>query len=249
MFKGLSIFRQHFVGLEGQYILIGGAACDMLMSRVAYPFRATRDMDIVLCVEALTPEFGRRFWDFIRQGGYQAQERADGTRRFYRFRRPTSSGYPDMLELFSKRPDAFMDTPLEHLTPIPLPDAVSSLSAILLDDDYYSLMLANRVVQEGVSLLSPEALIVLKAKAWMDLLERRAYGEHVDSRDVKKHRNDVLRLCALLVPGHRIELPGMVAHDMKEFLHRLAISGGELRQLGLRGNPAEFIGLLEGLFG
>ncbi len=204
MIKGLDLFRKHFSGMENQYILIGGAACDVQMSLTPFPFRATHDLDIVLCVEALTAEFGRRFWDFIRLGGYRIQEKSDGTGNFYRFRNPASEGYPDMLELFARRPDVFVDADLHGLTPIPLFEEVSSLSAILLDDDYYSLMLSNRMIQDGVSLLTPAALIVLKAKAWMDLSERRGRGEHVDSRDVKKHRNDVLRLSTMLSPDARI---------------------------------------------
>ena len=36
-------------------------------------------------------------------------------------------------------------------------------------------------------------LIPFKAKAWMDLTDRRAAGEHVDSKNIKKHKNDVFR--------------------------------------------------------
>lgn len=34
-------------------------------------FRATRDLDMVLIVEALTPEFGEKFWKFIVDGKYR----------------------------------------------------------------------------------------------------------------------------------------------------------------------------------
>ncbi|MDD3898415.1 MAG: tyrosine-type recombinase/integrase, partial [Syntrophomonadaceae bacterium] len=47
-----------------QYAIIGGTACDLLMSEDGLDFRATRDIDIVLIVESLTPEFGKiRFHD------------------------------------------------------------------------------------------------------------------------------------------------------------------------------------------
>ena len=249
MIKGLDVFREHFAGMEEQYILIGGAACDVQMSHTPFPFRATHDLDIVLCVEALTANFGRRFWEFMRLGGYQMQEKGDGTRKFYRFRNPVSARYPDMIELFARRPDVFGETELHGLAPIPLPEDVSSLSAILLNDDYYSLMLANRVVQEGVSLLTPAALIVLKAKAWMDLSDRRARGERVDSRDVKKHRNDVFRLTALISPDMRMELPGVVNDEMRAFLHRLTIERKDLEQLGIHREPNDILQLLAGLLG
>ena len=65
-----------------------------------------------------------------------------------------------------------------------------------------------------------QALIVLKAKARMDLSERRERGEHVDSRDVKKHRSDVLRLCTMLPPDARIVVPEAIAVEMEVFLQR-----------------------------
>lgn len=31
-------------------------------------------------------------------------------------------------------------------------------------------------------------------KAWLDLSERKAAGEDIDSKNIKKHKNDVFRL-------------------------------------------------------
>ena len=42
MVKGLEIFRQHFRDYADRYLLIGGAACDLVMSAAALPFRATK---------------------------------------------------------------------------------------------------------------------------------------------------------------------------------------------------------------
>ena len=52
-------------------MLIGGAACDILFARNEGQFRATRDLDMVLIVEALTSEFGEKFWEFIEDGKYR----------------------------------------------------------------------------------------------------------------------------------------------------------------------------------
>ena len=71
MVKGLDIFREYFAGFEDQYVLIGGAACDILFASNAGQFRATRDLDIVLIVESLTKAFGERLWEFIKSGNYQ----------------------------------------------------------------------------------------------------------------------------------------------------------------------------------
>jgi len=88
--QGLRRFREHFAGHEASYALIGGAGCDVLFGRAGLPFRATRDFDIVLCVEVVSSEFAMVFAGFLEAGGYQARERSTGRREFYRCKR--SSG-------------------------------------------------------------------------------------------------------------------------------------------------------------
>ena len=61
MVKGLDTFQKYFADYEEQYVLIGGAACDILFESNEVNFRATRDLDMVLIVEALTPKFGEKF--------------------------------------------------------------------------------------------------------------------------------------------------------------------------------------------
>lgn len=53
--RGIDKFRERFAGHEGEYVLIGGGACDLLFGEVGQDFRATKDLDLVLLVEALTP--------------------------------------------------------------------------------------------------------------------------------------------------------------------------------------------------
>ena len=70
MVRGLNIFRAWFADHADQYILIGGTAAALTMEEAGLEFRATKDLDIVLHVEALTPEFGQAFWSFIEAGAY-----------------------------------------------------------------------------------------------------------------------------------------------------------------------------------
>lgn len=42
MVTGIDRFRAHFTGHEHQYVLIGGAACELLMGEVGLDFRATK---------------------------------------------------------------------------------------------------------------------------------------------------------------------------------------------------------------
>jgi hypothetical protein len=59
--RGLSIFQEWFKGFEDQYVLIGGTAALISMTEAGLPFRGTKDLDIVLHVEVLTPAFGQKF--------------------------------------------------------------------------------------------------------------------------------------------------------------------------------------------
>lgn len=140
MVTGFESFKRWFSEYSEQYTIIGGTACDLLMSEEGMDFRATRDIDIVLIVESLTPQFGERFWSYIRDAGYEHRNKSTGEPQFYRFTNPKSRDYPYMIELFSRRADAIALSDDAVLTPLPLDHEISSLSAILLDDAYYQFL-------------------------------------------------------------------------------------------------------------
>ena len=138
MVNGLDIFKEYFKGYEEQYVLIGGTACDIMFESNDLSFRATKDLDMVLVASALTSEFGKRIWNFINDGGYRNKVTSQGKPQFYRFDKPEKKDYPKMLELFARTETDL--TVFNGLTPVHIDDDVSSLSAILLDDDYYVLL-------------------------------------------------------------------------------------------------------------
>lgn len=238
MVKGIDRFKAYFRDYTDQYVLIGGAACDISFGSNNAEFRATRDLDVVLIAEALTREFGQRFWEFIRDGGYQNRAKSSGASQFYRFDKPTQEGFPAMIELFARTEYILEDG--AELTPIHIDDSISSLSAILLNDSYYDALLRGRDVIDGFSILRHSWLIPFKAKAWLDLNERNRRGEHVDSRNLKKHRNDIIRMAAELVL-ERCELPEEVKSDMANFIEEMNVTDQEIRNLKLREVKAEDI--------
>ncbi len=219
MVRGLDTFREYFRDFENQYVLIGGAACDILFASNAGQFRATRDLDVVLIVEALTPEFGEKFWKFIEAGQYRNKATSTGKPQFYRFDKPEKEAYPKMIELFSRTDFELKE--MDGLTPIHIDDEVSSLSAILLNEDYYNVLLAGKVLIQELSVLRPEYLILFKAKAYLDLRDRKQKGENVDSRDIQKHKNDILRIAVEFVLENVSTLPTTVINDMEQFISRL----------------------------
>ena len=68
---GLDLFKERFAKFTSNYVLIGGAACYIYEDINAQVPRATKDLDIILVVEVLAPEFGREFWNFVRDGEYE----------------------------------------------------------------------------------------------------------------------------------------------------------------------------------
>lgn len=58
---GLDTFAEHFKQFNDQYIVIGGAACDDHFKEQGLEFRATKDIDLILVVEALNDLFIAHF--------------------------------------------------------------------------------------------------------------------------------------------------------------------------------------------
>jgi hypothetical protein len=241
MVKGLEIFREHFRNYADRYVLIGGAACDIAMTGAGLEFRATKDLDIVLYVEALDAAFVLAFWEFVRAGGYEVQEKSTGEKQFYRFQKPTNADYPFMLELFSRQPDVLQVAEGSHLTPLPLEEDISSLSAILLDNEYYAFIREGSIEADGVPTVGAARLIALKARAWLDLTERQKRGEKIDSKTIKKHKNDVFRLFQILDPANDPAAPETVKRDIREFITRMRDEDVDLKALGIRGATRELI--------
>ena len=249
--RGLDVFGAAFSAYREQFVLIGGVASWLTMDEAGQPFRATKDLDIVLVIEALNSEFVSAFWGFVRDGGYKLRQIGDidGKRPvFYRFQNPENEAYPAQLELFSRSPDGIDHPEDATLTPIPTDESVSSLSAILLDDTYYYFLLGGRQSNEQLTFIGADRLIPLKAHAWLDLSARKAAGEQVDSRNIKKHRNDALVLSGQLTDDP-IELPESIQNDMRAFLQRLAQEEIDLKSIGLKGTLGSYIERLELNFG
>lgn len=203
MVNGFTKFKEKFQGFENQYVIIGGTACDLIMENEELPFRATKDVDIVLIVESITAEFGRQFWKYVKEAGYEHLNKSTGNAQFYRFTSPKSKEYPYMIEIFSRNPDFIILEDDAVLTPLPIDDEISSLSAILLNEAYYELLKTGQMM--------------------------------VDSKNIKKHKNDVFRLAQLITASTRQVLSPEIAEDMKKFLSEIADETVDLKSLGIRG--------------
>ncbi|HNZ53542.1 MAG TPA: hypothetical protein PLD55_06045 [bacterium] len=241
MVKGLSIFRKYFENYTENFVVIGGTACFLSMENAGVPFRVTKDIDIVLLIEAIDTPFVETIWKFIKEGGYQVREKESGKKQLYRFLKPENTDYPFMIEFFSRKPDMLQISGSSTVTPVPTDEAVSSLSAILLDDDYYQFIRSGKIILEGIPSVRPEHLIPLKAKAFLDLSERREKGESIDSRDISKHRNDIFRLTMIADPEFKADIPEKISDDMNIFIEKMNLETVDLKTLGIKGISKELL--------
>lgn len=239
MVHGLEKFKEYFRDHTNQYVFIGGTACDILMEELGAPFRATKDLDIVFIIEALDSSFGETFWKFIEDGGYEHREKNEGENQFYRFTEPKDPSFPKMIELFSKQPSNLelkFDT---GLTPIHIDESIISLSAILLNEVYYDSLVKGKRKVDGYSLIEIETVILFKIKAWLDMKERKEAGEKVDTKNIRKHKNDVFRLLANVSPTSRIETIEEIQNDIIQFIKKINEDKPDLKNLGIRGTSLD----------
>ena len=179
MVMGMDSFREAFKGYEDCYTVIGGAACDILMSNVDLSFRATKDIDMILLLEDRAKEFSDAFWSYIKEGGYKCGWKNSETVHFYHF------------------------------------------------------MMDGRKTVLGVSVLEADYLIPFKMYAWLDLGERKSRGEHVNEKDLRKHKYDVFRLLEIVSQESRVEVTGLVKDVVIRFLEKIEAEKLPLDQIGL----------------
>ena len=216
MVGGINKFREAFARFSDNFVIIGGTACDEVMSGTEMNPRLTMDIDIVLIVENMTPEFAIAFWQFIREGGYRPGKRKnkDGFLKYVLYSFDNGRlGFPMKVELLAKHNDIFENA--AHVEPLPIDRAVSSLSSIILEKSYYNLTIGHSFISEGLRYASPVALMALKARAYLNLLNDKAAGKKVNSKDINKHRNDVIKLAAI-TPGDQ---QAAVAQDILQTIN------------------------------
>ena len=139
MVNGLALFRNHFDGYQDCYVLIGGAACDLLFTLHGISFRPTKDLDVVLFIEVIDERFLDRFWEFIRLGQYRIATKSGNIKTLYRFDKPLKTDYPTMIEVFSRSDKRQLTMPASVSTILTIAKDGFNLSAILLNDIYLSI--------------------------------------------------------------------------------------------------------------
>jgi hypothetical protein len=220
---GLEKFKEYFGDFKENYVIIGGTACSIMLHDAELKPRATKDIDMILIVEKMTPEFGKQFWRFIKDGDYTTRERKrddskEPVSELFRFIKPKTEGFPIQIELLSKQPDV-IEVPADfHLTPIPVGEDVPSLSAILMDEEFYNFALAHTVSEDELHIADSIGLICLKIKAYLNL---SAQEPPAQSSDIKKHMTDIFKLMASGNIPDSIDLSENMKTDILSFIDKM----------------------------
>ena len=256
MVTGLDKFREAFIEYADNYVIIGGTACAIVLRATDMTPRATSDIDMIVVVENMTPEFATAFWQFIRDGIYKPTKRdreTDGQTVYtlYRFEE-AEAGYPVKIEWLSRHSDILGEPSGFVIEPIPVDEEVASLSAIIMDDDYYNFTIKNSFVDNGLKVASPLALIVLKIKAYLNLLAEKEQGHHVNTKNIKKHRSDVLKLVATTALSDPTPVTEEIMDSVTDFIAKIRAmlpSQGLEAALGRSSEDiASYIDILEEMF-
>jgi hypothetical protein len=159
------------------------------MENAILEFRATQDIDMILLVDSPRfNEFADQLLKFIDDGDYSCEERANGTKRLYRFKEPRTAGFPAMIELFSR----------------------NALN--------YNFAMQGREEINGVWTLQASYLIPLKMYAWINLDAEKRSGRTIEEYDLNKHKYDVFRLLPLVREGENVACSEEIRKDVSKFI-------------------------------
>jgi hypothetical protein len=64
--------------------------------------------------------------------------------------------------------------------------------------------------------------------------ERKEAGEDIDTKNIKKHKNDVFRLLANVSPTSRFELSSGIKNDVIQFIEQIKEDKPDLKNLGIK---------------
>lgn len=236
MLPSLQNFAREFSAYQGEYVIIGGAACYLWFAEEQTHFRNTIDVDMVLLLQSQSIPFIKAFLDFAERVGYRAdsrlQKNGDIKRRLYRFRLEGNDEYPEMIEVLGPDNGDIQHAFEQRCIPVKVADEYSGLSCMLLDDAYYGLLHASQTERLGIPVVSREALIALKIKAFLNILALHRngtpppHGSDTSMENARKHRKDVIAL--LYLPGLNITpVAPSIRRDIEAFATLLRRNQGE----------------------
>lgn len=225
--QGQEKFADFFNQFPNSYVLIGGVACKLYLTQAGVTSRATKDFDVVLVYNKIadSQDFSKLFYEFVQEAGYSVDWTKENHFQHYRFQKANNKSYPEQIELLSRADIIASYMEQSRHMPIPTPEDLSNLSAIVLDEDYYSLVQQNYIQVGGLNIASPECLVILKAHAWLNNLHDKEQGYYCNTQDIKKHKTDTIRLIYAIDPENsKVKYPSnaVIINDMLEYFQKIA---------------------------
>ena len=136
----------------------------------------------------------------------------------FRFYKPRNDGFPYQIELLSRQPEVLSVPEGFHLTPIPVGEDISSLSAILMNEEFYHFALEHSTMEDELHVADTIGLICLKMKAYLNLSEQEPPAH---SSDIRKHMSDVFKLMASGNAAEPVALSANMKKDAMAFVEKM----------------------------
>lgn len=213
-YAGLSHFQDYCKDLDEHYVIVGGFATMMLLdSELENHGKATFDIDLVLLTNN-SVEMTKRIKEYVKEGEYKIQTGSKDQYQYYRFVEPQKENFAKEIELFASNENSLELEDEQRIIPIDPEEGLYSLSAIMLDPEYFKMIKSNVDKNHRAPCTNTQATIMLKMSAFYDLKNR-------DDKKWKKHRRDILKLALLLTGDEQIKLVGRMVQDFDAFIEHL----------------------------
>lgn len=213
-YAGLNHFQDYCKDLDDHYVVVGGFATLMLLdSELENHGKATFDIDLVL-LTTNSMEMTQRIKEYVKEGEYKIQIGSKEQYQYYRFIEPQKKNFAKEIELFASNENSLGLEDGQRVIPIDPGVGLYSLSAIMLDLEYFEMIKNNVEKKHRAPCTNVQATIMLKMSAFYDLKKR-------DDSKWKKHRRDILKLALLLTGEEKIQLVGRMEQDFDTFMEHL----------------------------
>ena len=213
-YAGLNHFEEYFKDFRESYVVVGGFATLMLLEKQLEGHgKVTQDIDLVLLTTA-SAEMAQKIKAYVTEGEYTIQKGQKDNFSYYRFVNPKVENFAKEIELFAVNDHALVLDEGQRIIPIDPEEGLYSLSAIMLDNEYFEMIKNNIDNSNRVPCTNTLATIMLKISAFYDLKSR-------SDDKWKKHRRDILKLVLLLTGEEYLELKGRMVEDVELFMKHL----------------------------
>lgn len=96
-----------------------------------------------------------------------------------------------------------------------------------MDNDYYQFTIEHSRLTDEIRHADSAALVALKARAYLNLIQDKYNGIHVNTKDIKKHRSDILKN-VVIMKEDEIQAPSSIVECIKEFVLSIRSNWEEL---------------------